>query len=256
MEQENRNNITIALNDMSNEIKKFKYFQESVESKLCLLEDQIISSKTSDTSNSDTSNSDTSGFIVTILKDRISSLEGQLKSKDAVIEFLTKQLLTSNVNNSQMKNCDRSLCDNNSSEESSDNKIYKRNDHQKKKVVITGDSMLNGLHEKGLSMNHKVKVKNYPGGTSETILDNIDDIVKNKPDCLIIHAGTNDLTNGINLLNQAKKIVKQVKKVSQNTKIVFSSIAIRKDRKNIDKKVAEVKLPFKKLLQPEKHRLY
>ena len=63
MEQENRNNITIALNDMSNEIKKFKYFQESVESKLCLLEDQIISSKTSDTSNSDTS-----GFIVTILK--------------------------------------------------------------------------------------------------------------------------------------------------------------------------------------------
>ena len=111
MEQENRNNITIALNDMSNEIKKFKYFQESVESKLCLLKDQIISSKTSDTSNSDTS-----GFIVTILKDRIPSLEGQLKSKDAVIEFLTKQLLTSNVNNSQMKNCDRSLCDNNSSD--------------------------------------------------------------------------------------------------------------------------------------------
>ena len=65
MEQENRNNITIALNDMSNEIKKFKYFQESVESKLCLLEDQIISSKTSFL------NSDTSGFIVTILKDRI-----------------------------------------------------------------------------------------------------------------------------------------------------------------------------------------
>ena len=63
MEQENRSNITIALNDMSNEIKKFKYFQESVESKLCLLEDQIISSKTSDTSNSDTP-----GFIVTILK--------------------------------------------------------------------------------------------------------------------------------------------------------------------------------------------
>ena len=31
-----------------------------------------------------------------------------------------------------------------------------------------------------------------------------------------------------------------MKKVSQNTKIVFSSIAIRKDRKNIDKKVAEV----------------
>ena len=45
-----------------------------------------------------------------------------------------------------------------SSEKCSDNKIDKRNDQQKKKVVITGDSMLNGLHEKGLSMNHKVKV--------------------------------------------------------------------------------------------------
>ena len=111
--------------------------------------------------------------------------------------------------------------------------------------------MLNGLHEKGLSMNHIVKVKSYPSGTSVKILNNIDDIVKNKPDCLIIHAGTNDLTYGINLLNQAKKVVMQVKKVSQNTKIVFSSIAIRKDRKNIDKKVAEVNSRLKNYCNQE-----
>ena len=34
--------------------------------------------------------------------------------------------------------------------------------------------------------------------------------------------------------------MKQVKKVLQNTKIVFSSIILRKDRKNIDKKVSKV----------------
>ena len=50
---------------------------------------------------------------------------------------------------------------------------------------------------------------------------------------------------GTTLLNQAKKLVKQVKKVSQNTKIVFSSIIIQKDRKNIDKKANSY---FKKLL--------
>ena len=100
--------------------------------------------------------------------------------------------------------------------------------------------MLNGLHEKGLSKNHLVKVKNFSGGTSETILDNIDEIMKSKPDCLIIHTGTNDLTNGINSLNQAKKIIKEVNKLSKNTKIAFSGITIRKDRKNIDKKLLEV----------------
>lgn len=85
------------------------------------------------------------------------------------------------------------------------------------------------------------KVENFPGGTSEAILRNSDDIIKCKPDCLIVHVGANDFSNGINLLNQAKKIVTQVKKISRNTKIVFSSIVIRKDRKNIDEKVLTVK---------------
>ena len=76
---------------------------------------------------------------------------------------------------------------------------------QKKRVVITGDSMLNGIHEKGMSKNYRVKVNNFPGGTSATILENIDQLVKSKPDCLIVHAGTNDLANGTNILNQVKK---------------------------------------------------
>ena len=100
--------------------------------------------------------------------------------------------------------------------------------------------MLNGIHEKGMSKNYRVRVNNFPGGTSATILETIDQLVKSKPDCLIVHAGTNYLANRANLLNQVKRIVKQVKKVSQNTKIVFSSIIIRKDRKNIDKKVLQI----------------
>ena len=37
-------------------------------------------------------------------------------------------------------------------------------------------------------------------------------VFADKPDCIIIYAGKNDITNGINSLNSVKKIVKNVKK--------------------------------------------
>ena len=127
---------------------------------------------------------------------------------------------------------------------------------QKKRALITGDSMLNGIHEKGMSKNHRVKVNNFPGGTSATILENIDQLVKSKPDYPIVYAGTNDLANGANLLNQVKKIVKQIKKVSQNTKIVFSSIIIQKEHKNINKKVSQVNSYLKNYCNQKKTRFH
>ena len=72
-------------------------------------------------------------------------------------------------------------------------------------MVITEDSMLNGIHEKGMSENYRFKVNNFSGGTIATILENIDQLVKSKPGCLIVHARTNHLVNGTNLLNQVKK---------------------------------------------------
>ena len=73
------------------------------------------------------------------------------------------------------------------------------------KTVEIGDSMLNDVNEKGLPKLRKVKVKNYPGATSEDILDKIDDLLKVKPDCLLVYVGTNDLTNNVNLQNSVKK---------------------------------------------------
>ena len=127
-------------------------------------------------------------------------------------------------------NGDKSFYDN----EFSDGQIWIKIKQNKKRVVITGDSMLNGIHEKRMSKNYRVKINSFPVGTSATILENIDQLVKSKSEFLIVHAGTNDLANGTNILNQVKK--KQVKKISQNTKIVFSSIIIQKDRENVDKK--------------------
>ena len=62
--------------------------------------------------------------------------------------------------------------------------------------------MVNGISEKGLSVNHKVKLVHFPGGTSEKILEKLDDIIKEKPDDLIVDVETNDITNNVNLFDQ------------------------------------------------------
>ena len=82
--------------------------------------------------------------------------------------------------------------------------------------------------------------KNFSGGLGEKIVEELDALVADKPDCLIVHAGTNDITNGINSLNCAKKIIKKVKQISPNTKVVFSGLITRKDQKDLGKKVVEV----------------
>ena len=45
---------------------------------------------------------------------------------------------------------------------------------------------------------------NFPGSTSEKILEKLDDIIKEKPEDLIFHAGTNDITNNVNLSTNVK----------------------------------------------------
>ena len=182
-----------------------------------------------------------------LLKERIVFLENELKQKDTVIKFLTKKLVEDNCQVVRKGiNANVSLVQSNDSEESSDDSKMIKNSYnganeqfKKRNIIIVGDSLLNGINEKGLSKNHSVKVNNILGGTSDVILDKLDDFLKNKPDGLIVHAGTNDITKGENLLNNVKKIFKQVKKLSPNTKVAFSSIVTRKDKKDISKTVQD-----------------
>ena len=64
--------------------------------------------------------------------------------------------------------------------------------------------MVNGISEKGLSVNHKVKIVKFPDGASEKILEKLDDIIKEEPDNLIVHAGINHIIYNVNLLTNAK----------------------------------------------------
>ena len=147
-----------------------------------------------------------SDFIFNLLKNRIANLEDGISKRDAIIDHLTNQLF--NASHNDKKSLQKDDDNNGKNSKSTHDKTSsqgngERND--KKKVVVTGDSLLNGINERGLSKPHKVNVQNVPGGTSETILKELDTLAASKPDCIIIHAGTNDLTNGINSLNSVKK---------------------------------------------------
>ena len=99
--------------------------------------------------------------------------------------------------------------------------------------------MLNNINSRGLSKSKEVAMLNFPGATSSDVLMKIDDVLNKKPASLIVHVGTNDLTNDINLLSNVKKIVNKTNKTSTNTALIFSSIIFRKDKKNLEKTRAD-----------------
>ena len=104
--------------------------------------------------------------------------------------------------------------------------------------------MLTNVSEKGLRKIHKVRVINFPGGTSEKITDQLDDVIKGKPGDLIV--GTNDIAaNNVNLLNNVKKIFRKVSKDSPSTQLEFSSIIVRKDKKKLEKNIIETNARLK-----------
>ena len=95
--------------------------------------------------------------------------------------------------------------------------------------------MLNGIHERGMNKdeNIKVKIRKYPGACSIDILDHIKLILWKAPEQIIIHAGTNDISNSTNYLKNIKKIVKLVKENCKDTKLSFSSVICRTNVKDI-----------------------
>ena len=127
LEQSTQEETNVNHDNILNKQKSFKKCQAEVESKLCSLEDTIIAGK----EDKEITN-DSSEFIVKVLKDIISYLENELKSKDAIIEYLTKQLLSSSSKEAQIKidkcnlnetsNGDKSFYDNESSNKSNMNK--------------------------------------------------------------------------------------------------------------------------------------
>ena len=118
------------------------------------------------------------------------------------------------------------------------NKVKEKN----KKIIIIGDSMLRYQRPKLFTKNNNfVNVILHPGTRTEDIVDFIKPVIRKKPDAVIIHAGTNDLTNGTNTMNQVRKIAKTIQEMEDSGKIgiVFSGIIQRADR-NFKDQIKEI----------------
>ena len=78
------------------------------------------------------------------------------------------------------------------------------------------------------------------------MLDYIKSIAWRKPDTLMIHTGTNDLTNGADTMKKVRKLVKVVRKIdeSEKVKIGFSSVIYCKD-KNLEDERNEINMKLK-----------
>ena len=166
------------------------------------------------------------GFCLDLLKNRVADLERQVIEKDAIISFLSKQLINKNhygdscngttVNDHNGSFQEKAEIINNNFPLGQDKK-----ENKAKNAIIVDDSMLNNINSRGLSKSKKVSVSSHPGATTEDILSAVEESLKTNLDTLIAHAATNHLTKSINTLSNVKKILENVKIISPGTKIAF-----------------------------------
>ena len=93
-----------------------------------------------------------------------------------------------------------------------------------------------------------VKVLNHPGSTSADMVDYIKPIVRRKPDALVIHTGTNDMTkNDVNTLKHIRKLLKVIREidVDEEIKTGLSNVICRID-KNLEQERMEINTKLKK----------
>ena len=118
----------------------------------------------------------------------------------------------------------------------------------REKVTLVGDSMTKFVRCEELSSKQSiVKVLNHPGSTSADMVDYIKAIVRRKPDALVIHTGTNDMTNDVNTLKHIRKLLKVIRQidVDEEIKIGLSNVICRID-KNLEKERMEINTKLKK----------
>ena len=123
---------------------------------------------------------------------------------------------------------------------------------KKKSVIILGDSMtklLNGWEmAKKIQSNCKIFVKTFSGATVSCMEDYMKPSLRNPPDHLILHVGTNDLSSGKCAVEIAESILKLVCRLKNEIHDVsVSTIILRTDDKKLNEKGMEVNLHLKEL---------
>lgn len=98
-------------------------------------------------------------------------------------------------------------------------------------VLVTGDSMLNGLTESRLNKKFKVKVRPFPGANVEDMYDYISPLLRKNPTYIILHIGSNDCPNKTStvILNDMLELKKYIETMLPATTVYLSCPIIRFD---------------------------
>ena len=130
--------------------------------------------------------------------------------------------------------------------------------NKRKRVIICGDSMVNGIDSDGVSSkSFSTVVKPFGGASSADMKDYIKPALKTKPDKMIVHVGTNDMTKGIqNTTENLSDIVECARELSPETQLYISAVCIRKDIPSHFKKVSDLNKSIKSFLQNKKYSIY
>ena len=107
----------------------------------------------------------------------------------------------------------------------------KTKEHKKTLITIAGDSILNYIEGQKSNRTRATKVHSFPAATCDDMLDFIRPLAYRNPDSIIVHAGTNDLTELTTkeILKNYLDIVATIKEINPEIKIVFSSVIQRHD---------------------------
>ena len=157
---------------------------------------------------------------ISLLKDQNSFSKPELQQKQIIVEKLldlqqkdqSKIYCSNQVHNKHDNN--RSNFDNknltvkNKSLETPHFKLTRKTtfNTNKKKVIVVGDSITKFLRSDELSTSEgSVTVMKHPGCSTEDMTDCIKPIARKKPDTILLHGGTNDLTKGSNTMKNVRK---------------------------------------------------
>ena len=70
-----------------------------------------------------------------------------------------------------------------------------------------------GIRDKkytGISRENAIKIRSHHGATTIDICNYIKPELRQKPDVVIVHCGTNDIPNNINTVKKIKKLIKEI----------------------------------------------
>ena len=92
--------------------------------------------------------------------------------------------------------------------------------------------MIKNITGRGISRDHNVKIRSHLGATSIDMWDYIKPKLRHQPDVIILHCGTNDISNEINTLKKLKNLLKQIEGCDTHKKpqVVISSLIKRYDQ--------------------------